>query len=104
MISNIESGSELKIYMNEKSKEALLEYELERQKFTETISTYSDIYTGILIAAPLFFVSALSLVSILGGVVGSIPIDTLIVMGTYVVIPLLNIMFIIFLQLTQPEV
>ena len=104
MISNIESGSELKIYMNEKSKEALLEYELERQKFTETISTYSDIYTGILIAAPLFFVSALSLVSILGGVVGGIPIDTLIVIGTYVVIPLLNIIFIIFLQLTQPEV
>ncbi|MEM4337118.1 MAG: type II secretion system F family protein [Candidatus Woesearchaeota archaeon] len=104
VISNIESGSDLKIYMTEKSKEALLEYELERQKFTETISTYSDIYTGILIAAPLFFVAALSLVSILGGVIGGIPIDTLIIIGTYIVIPLLNIIFIIFLQLTQPEV
>lgn len=104
MISNIESGSELKVYMNEKSKEALLEYQLERQKFTETISTYSDIYTGILIAAPLFFVTALSLVSILGGVVAGIPIDTLIIMGTYIIIPLLNIAFIIFLQMTQPEV
>ena len=104
VISNIESGSELKIYMNDKSKEALLEYELERQKFTETISTYSDIYTGILIAAPLFFISALSLVSILGGVVGGIPIDTLIVVGTYILIPVLNIGFIIFLQMTQPEV
>lgn len=104
MVSNIESGSDLKVYMNEKSKEALLEYELERQKYAETISTYSDIYTGILIAAPLFFVAALSLVSILGGVVGGIPIDRLIVLGTYIIIPLLNVGFIIFLQFTQPEV
>ncbi len=104
VLSNIESGSELKVYMNEKSKEALLEYELERQKYSETISTYSDIYTGILIAAPLFFVAALSLVSILGGVVGGIPIDTLIVAGTYVIVPLLNVAFLIFLQFTQPEV
>jgi len=104
MVSNIESGSELKVYMNEKSKEAMLEYELERQKYAETISTYSDIYTGILIAAPLFFVATLSLVSILGGFVGGIPIDTLIVVGTYLVVPLLNIGFIIFLQFTQPEV
>jgi len=104
MVSNIESGSELKVYMNEKSKEALLDYELERQKYNETISTYSDIYTGILIAAPLFFVAALSLVSILGGVVGGIPIDTLIVGGTYIAVPLLNVGFLIFLQFTQPEV
>lgn len=103
IVSNIESGSDLKVYMTEKSKEALLDYELERQKYAEVISTYSDIYTGILIAAPLFFVAALSLVSILGGVVGGIPIDTLIVLGTYLVIPLLNIGFIMFLQLTQPE-
>jgi len=104
MVSNIESGSELKVYMNEKSKEALLEYEIERQKYSETISTYSDIYTGILIAAPLFFVATLSLVSILGGFVGGIPIDTLIVLGTYLIVPLLNVGFIIFLQFTQPEV
>ncbi len=104
MVSNVESGSDIKVYMNEKSKEALLEYELERQKYAETISTYSDIYTGILIAAPLFFVAALSLVGILGGAVGGIPIDALIVMGTYIIIPLLNIGFIIFLQFTQPEI
>jgi pilus assembly protein TadC len=104
IVSNIESGSDIKVYMNEKSKEALLEYELERQKYSETISTYSDIYTGILIAAPLFFVAALSLVSILGGVVGGIPVDTLIVIGTYLIIPLLNIGFLVFLQFTQPEV
>ncbi len=104
MISTTESGGDIKVYMMEKSKEAMLEYELEREKYTETISTYSDIYTGVLIAAPLFFVATLSLVSLLGGTIGGIGIDVVIVVGTYVVIPLLNGAFLMFLIMTQPEI
>jgi flagellar protein FlaJ len=104
MVSTIESGGDLKIYMGEKSDEAMTEYELERSKYEETLSTYSDIYTGILIAAPLFFIAALSLISLLGGEVAGIPVDTLIATGTYIVIPVLNVVFLMFLQLTQPEV
>ena len=103
MASTVESGGDLQDYLEEKSKESLLTYELERQKYTEAIQTYSDIYTGILIAAPLFFVAALSLISILGGGLGGIPIDVLLSISTYLVIPLLNVLFIIFLELNQPE-
>lgn len=103
MVSTVESGSDIKGYLVEKSEEAMLNYELERQKYIETISTYSDIYTGVLIAAPLFFVAALSLVSMLGGAIGGVDVDVLIVLGTYIAIPLLNIFFIIFLESTQPE-
>lgn len=104
MISTIESGGELSAYLKEKTSEAMLEYELERQKYTETMSTYSDVYTGILIAAPLFFIVALSLISMLGGTIGGLEVNVVIVVGAYVVIPLLNILFIILLELTQPEV
>jgi len=104
LLSTVQSGGEIKDFMSEKSSEALLSYQLERQKYVENVSTYSDIYTGILIAAPLFFVLALSLVSMLGGAVGGIAVDTLIVMGTYVAIPILNILFILFLEMTQPEI
>ena len=104
MVSTIESGGDLKTYMSEKSEEAMTEYELERSKYEETISTYSDIYTGILIAAPLFFIAALSMISLLGGTVAGLPVDTLVVVGSYIVIPILNIVFLMFLQLTQPEV
>src|SRR3989344_1246690 len=103
MASTVESGGDLQDYLEEKSKESLLTYELERQKYTEAIQTYSDIYTGILIAAPLFFVAALSLISILGGGLGGMPIDVLLSLSTYLVIPLLNVLFIIFLELNQPE-
>lgn len=104
LISTIETGGSLKNYLTQKSKEALLAYQTERQKYVENISTYSDIYTGLLIAAPLFFVSTLSLVSLLGGKVGNMEVSTLISLGTYLIIPVLNILFIVFLELNQPQV
>jgi flagellar protein FlaJ len=104
MVSTTQTGGDLKSYFAQKADEAMLNYKMERQKYTETISTYSDIYTGILIAAPLFFVAALSLVSLLGGKVGGMNVNVVIVMGTYVVIPLMNIAFMTFLEVTQPEI
>lgn len=103
-VSTIETGGDIKNYLEQKSKEALLHYRLERQKYVESISTYSDIYTGVLIAAPLFFVTALSLVSMLGGNVGGIDINVIITIGTYLVIPMLNVLFIVFLEMNQPEI
>lgn len=104
LVSSIESGGELKDYLVEKSKEALTNYQLERQKFNQVISTYSDIYTGILIAAPLFFISSLSLVGLLGGKIGGFDAKVLIGAGIYLIIPIMNVMFITFLEMTQPEV
>ena len=102
--SNVESGGDINNYLRQKSDESMVNYELERRKYVETVSTYSDIYTGILIAAPLFFVAALSLVGMLGGAIGGMDVNLVIVLGTYIVIPLLNILFLIFLQATQPEI
>ncbi|MFH1064211.1 MAG: type II secretion system F family protein [Candidatus Woesearchaeota archaeon] len=104
MVSTTQTGGDLKSYFSQKAEEAMLNYKMERQEYTETIATYSDIYTGILIAAPLFFVAALSLVSLLGGKVGGMSVNTIIVIGTYMVIPFMNVAFLTFLELTQPEV
>ncbi|MBU0757893.1 MAG: type II secretion system F family protein [Nanoarchaeota archaeon] len=104
LVSTIETGGDLKHYLESKSKDALLHYRLERQKYIESISTYSDLYTGVLIAAPLFFVTALSLISMLGGQVGGLDVSVLMAMGTYLVIPGLNVLFIIFLELNQPGI
>ena len=104
MISTTQTGGDLKDYFSQKAEEAMIHYKMERQKYTETIATYSDIYTGILIAAPLFFVAALSLVSLLGGTVGGMDVNVIIVLGTYVVIPFMNVAFLAFLEVTQPEI
>lgn len=104
IVSTTQAGGDLKAFLGQKAEEYLLTYKLERQKYTESISTYSDIYTGILIAAPLFFVATLSLVSLLGGQVGGFDVPVVLLFGTYVVIPGLNIFFLIFLEMTQPAI
>ena len=103
-ISTIESCGNLNSYLRGNADSSMLHYRLERQKFNESVSTFSDIYTGLMVASPLFFVAALSMVSILGGTVGNVDITTLMVVGTYIAIPLLNFVFIIFMELTQPAV
>jgi flagellar protein FlaJ len=103
-VSTIETGGDLKEFLSQKSSEALLNYRLERQKYVESLGTYSDIYTGVLIAAPLFFVTALSLVSVIGGDIGGMSVSSILNIGTYIAIPMLNMLFLVFLELNQPEI
>jgi len=104
VVSTIETGGDLDQYLRQEADQAALTYNLERQRYNETVSTYSDIYTGLLIAAPLFFVAAMSLVNLLGGSLGGIGVDVVMAVGAYAVIPILNIGFLAFLQISQPEV
>ncbi len=104
LVSTIESGGELKTYFKQKADEALTVYRLERQKYNATISTLSDIYTALLIAAPLLLLATLSLINMLGGKISGVGINTILFVGTYIIIPLANIIFIIILKITQPNV
>ena len=102
--STIESGGGIKNYLKQKAKESMLKYNLERKKYTTMISTFSDIYTAVLVAGPLLFIATLSLVNILGGNIGGVDISTIMMIGTYILIPLLNILFIVFIKITQPGI
>lgn len=105
MISITESGGNLKEYLNEVASLALFNYQLARKKYIETLSTYADIYTAILIAAPLFLVAILTVMNIIpGSLVAGLTVDSLMSLGVYVVIPLMNITFLAFITYTQPEI
>ena len=100
--SIISSGGDLMLYLKEKSKDTLLDYKLSRERFSTSIGMYSDIYTALLIAAPLILMLVLSFMSSLGSSVGNISISFLSNVGIIAIV-VLNILFIIFLNLTQPE-
>ena len=104
MVATIESGGSLKSYLSSMAADAMHTYELERKKYVQVLSTYSDIYTGILIAAPLLFMVTLAIINLLGGDIGGISIKSIAVIGTYVIIPFLNVAFILFLNIIQPEI
>jgi len=101
-IATLTSGGDFDYFLKEKSDQAMFAYKLRKEKYTETIATYSDLYMGIMIVAPVFFIALLSLVSILGGTILGMDIQTIIVLGTYALIPMLNILFLLFLEVSQP--
>ncbi len=103
IVSTITTGGDLKRYLDAQAKEALFEYKIKREKYLQTLSTYADVYTAVMIAAPLFFVSVLSILALVGGEVFGLPIPTAIRLGTFFLIPMLNIAFIIFIHVTQPQ-
>ncbi len=102
IVSITETGGDLKTYMENSSKEALIDYRLKRQKYMQVLSTYADFYTAVLIAAPLFFISVLSIMSLIGGQIMGMDIPTAIKLGVYVLMPALNTAFILFIHFTQP--
>lgn len=104
MISTIETGGDLRTYLKDKSSDSLSAYKLDQQKHLSVLSTYSDLYTGILIAAPLLFIVTLAILEKISPELGGISISLIATVGTYLVLPLVNIGFIIFLNLTQPEI
>ncbi|MEM7819710.1 MAG: type II secretion system F family protein [Candidatus Aenigmatarchaeota archaeon] len=103
IISTVETGGDLKRYLENSAKEALFEYRLVREKYMQTLSTYADFYTAVLIAAPLFFISTLSVMSMVGGSIFGLSIPNAIRIGIYVLMPILNIVFIMFIHYTQPR-
>lgn len=102
--STIESGSDLSKYLEEVAKESLFEYKNKREMYLKTLSTYADIYTAILVAAPLIFLAVLGIMGIIGGDVFGMSVEEVIFLVTWVVLPVLNIGFIGFIEMTHPGV
>ncbi len=103
MISTIETGGDLKLYLQNKATDTFNSYKNERKKYVETLATYSDVYTAVLIAAPLLFIIVLVLVSLVGNKLGGLDIDFIQKLGIYFVVPAFNVLFIVFINIIQPE-
>ncbi len=103
LISTIESGGDLKNYLSEKAKDAVAQYKLDRQKQVEALGTYSDVYTSILIAAPLLIIVTLAIINSIGGQIAGLPVTVVAWIGIAGLLPLMNFGFMAFLHLTQPE-
>ena len=104
IVSTIGTGGDLKKFLEGSAKDALFEYRIKREKYLQSLSTYADFYTAVLIAAPLFFVSILSVMSMVGGQVLGMSIPLAMSIGIYLLIPLLNTIFIAFIHFTQVKI
>lgn len=104
MAATISSGGDLQEYMRISCDLSMSNYKLKREKWLSTLSTYADFYVGVLIAAPLFFISVLAMLAIIGGTFGGLSIPVAMYLGIFIILPALNIMFLMFVHYTQPAV
>lgn len=104
LVSVEETGGNLVDFLRVQADEAMFDYRQKRKRYLETLSTYADFYTAVLVAAPLFLVAVLTIMSMVGGEVLGMDIKDAMTLGIYGVIPLMNTAFIGFIHLTQPEV
>ena len=104
IVSTIESGGDMIEYLRVMADKSLFDYRIRREKYLKTLSTYADIYTALLVAAPLMMLSMLASMSIIGGSVMGFTIDELIALITWIMLPVMNVAFLTFIHVTYPGV
>ena len=95
--STIDTGGDLSDFINERAEEELFRYNVRKEKEIERLSTYASFYTALLIAAPVFLVVVLAIINLLQEQVAGFKVTNLMFLGIHVLIPFLNLAFIIFL-------
>jgi|SRR3989344_2672105 len=105
VVTTIETGGDLKAYLNIKAQENMEKYESKRKRYIQNLATFSDIYIGLSVVAPMLLFLLLSLIDspFLGGMIGGISAGTLAIFGTYVAIPVMNIIFLAVLNVMAPK-
>lgn len=99
ILSTVETGGSLEDFLKQKAEEELFEYRIEKEKEIERISTYASFYTAILIAAPVFLVTVFSVMNLLSAQIAGFSIRNLMWIGVHIIIPTINLMFLLFLGL-----
>ncbi|MCD4759709.1 type II secretion system F family protein [archaeon] len=104
MISSIETGGDIRKYLTDKSTDTLTKYRFAQKKHLETVATYSEIYTGFLVAGPMLFIVTLAILEKVSPVLAGLSISTIATLGTFVLLPILNVFFILFLETMRSEI
>lgn len=102
MVMLISSGGNMQEYLSKIASDTLLDYKLKRKRFVSIAETYADIYTGLMIAAPLMFMLLLMMINLIGGSFGGFNAETLALIGIGI-IALVNMGFLIFLEVSVPK-
>jgi flagellar protein FlaJ len=102
-VSTTESGGDIKNYLKNAGERALFEWRMKRERFLQQLDAYAEIYTGLFIAAPLFIVSIFAVMNMIQPSIGGYSILELMRLSVYVIVPVLNTGFIMFLRGVEVE-
>ena len=99
LATTITSGGKINDFLSKHSESLLLDYRLEREKYTKISETFMDIYISVVIAAPMILLILFVIMGSTG--LGGFDVN---IMGFLIIliISLLNVGFLTFLRLKQP--
>ncbi len=103
LVTTIETGGNLQLYLKSQGDKALFEYRLRRERYMELLATYADFYTAVMITAPLFLIAILAIMNMIGGELFGYKIQDIMSIGIFAIIPIVNVGFLAFIHFTQPE-
>lgn len=98
--TTINSGGDLQEFFQKRAETLLLDYRLEREKYTKTAETFMDVYISIVIAAPMILMVLLIIMSAAHLAMSFTPVQITLLL--IFAISLLNIIFLVMLQNKQP--
>ena len=101
LATNITSGGDLSEFFDKRSESLLLDYRLERERYTHASETFIDVYISLVIAAPMILMLLLMMIQVsgLGLSLSAGTISLIMVLG----VAGMNLVFLMFLQLKQPS-
>ncbi len=104
LIATIHSGGNLMTYLLQRSRQGMKFKRIALRKFSDTLGMLSEFYVTLLVAGPLIFVVMLAVMAMLGGTGLGIMSPTLLLMLlTYIGIPVGSIIFLIVLDAVTPK-
>lgn len=103
--TTVRSGGDLREFMARRADDAYFEYMLQMERSGERAETLGEIYSIIMIAAPLFLFFAVMLLGMFASETGvfGMSVNQLLSYGTWLAIPMANVVFIMIMGMLSPE-
>jgi len=92
------TGGDLTQYLNQKAEEAILNLKISKEKYIGFLDVFSDLYVILIVAIPILFVS---IIAVLSSFSPSENLYRIAKLGTYVIIPIFDLAFLLLLNLQQ---
>ncbi len=99
--STITTGGDLAAFLNETASEITTKYRAMWKDIIERLGMYSEAYVTIFVAGPIFFIVMGTMMGVVGG--GPISPIELMKVFVYLIIPALNIIYLLFVEATIPK-
>ena len=99
----VRTGGDLRGYLISFSRSLLGAKAIEAREFGETLSTLAEVFVILMVVFPLLLLVMFSVMSLVGGTVAGVSIDFLMVLITYIIVPVLGLSFLIILDQIMPR-